>query len=186
MIAFSAKLKDKRVDKILEKSGQNMAECTVFYSPIVGFWAYFAIFIAVLIPFSLKIAGLILQYPRYVVLYLIVQYLALAYLNNSFVLTPKNLLVINPNFPFQHCTTYALDQVEKVTIDRSGFRWFSWILLIFTSHFTAISSRGATRRFYCMLLERDAFDENITEKNLDDFQAALTQQGVVLDFKLKN
>jgi hypothetical protein len=180
----SAKIKDKRISKYLEKKGYNLAECEIFYSPITGFLFYLVILIAFTIPLWFYFPLLISKYPYFFLIYFIVQYLALAFLNNSYVISQHKLIVINPNFPFKKVKVYEFAEIDKIKIDDSGLALITWVLLIFYCNYIEIYTADKTQRFYSIFLEVDYFDENITEKTLDDFNTTLCKHNIVTEFNL--
>ena len=91
---------------------------------------------------------------------------------------------INPNFPFKKITIYDFAEIEKIKIDDSKLKVISWVLLIFSSNYIEISTNENTERFYSIFLQPDAFDENLTEKTLDDFNAVLCGKHILTEFNL--
>jgi hypothetical protein len=184
MTEVSAKIKDRRIDKYLEKKGYNLAECEMFYSPITGFLFYLLILIAFTIPWCVFFPLLILKYPYYFLIYFTVQYLALAYLNNSYIITQQKLIVINPNFPFQKMKVYEFGEIENIKIDNSWLTLLTWIFLIFCSNYIEVHTTNKVHRFYSIFLNVDCCDENITEKTLDDFNDNLAKHNIATEFNL--
>jgi hypothetical protein len=180
----SAKLKDRRVDKVLIQNDYNLEDCIIYYSPIVGLLYYAGIFVA----FTSGMILLLVYYAcvkftMFFSFHLVIGYLLSAFLNNSFVITSKELIVINPNFPFKRFEKYDLNRIQKVVMDNSWLILFSWIFLL-SSRYVCIIDELKQRKFYCAYLERDAYDENITEKNLDDFQAHLKKLSIKTEMNL--
>jgi hypothetical protein len=178
IIGFSAKTKDKRVDKIAIEHGYDNYE--IFYSPIF-IWIFFTIYLLIL---SLPITFQFYNYWHYLLGYLFIGYLISSYLNNSFIITEKELLIINPNFPFTNFRTYKIDRIEKVKIDKN--KWLNLLacLMIFENNYVQIYSGKKSRIYYCNGLNLDAFDENLTEKTLDDFSFSLTRKNIVVELKI--
>lgn len=183
IVAVSAKIKDRRVDGILKGMGLNSSDCEIFYSPIAGFLFYFLILIAFVIPIFFLTPVVIFNYPYHFLIYATAKYLILAYMNNSYVIYHKQLIVINPNFPFRSVKIYEIDQIEKIVIN-NRLSFFTWVFLIFCPNYIEVHSNRKTQRFYSIYLEEDYFDENITEKTLDDFNSALNKMHVPTDFHL--
>jgi hypothetical protein len=182
---LSAKTKDRRVDNILKKRGYDVAGCEIFYSPI-NIWLFFlGILFLVAIPFSWYLIRLAYMLPLYALLYFLVSYLIVAFLNNSFVLTATQLLIINPNFLFRKVISYDLKQISKIKIDSSKWLWLTVIFAHFGKNYVEIASENKTQRFYCTMLEVDAYDENLTEKTMDDFQASLLKHNLSVEFNLE-
>ena len=188
LIGFSDEIKDRRVDKYLDKKGYNLAECEIFYSPI-SIYLFYLFYLLLLtlsaIPIELYFKIYNFKHPYCFLIYFIVQYLVLAYLNNSYVIAQQKLIVINPNFPFQKMKVYEFGEIDKIKIDNS---WpvflITWIFLIFSSNYIEVYSRNKVRRFYSIFLAVDSFDENLTEKTLDDFSNALSKNGIKVKFNL--
>jgi hypothetical protein len=174
---FSAKTKDKRVDKILIKHGYN--NCEIFYSPIF-FLDYFVYFLVISLPITYQV----INYWYYLPGYIAIGYLISAYLNNCFVITGKELLVINPNFPFDKFNRYEIENIEKIKIDKNNGIYFLLVFLIIGNNYVQINSGGKRKKYYCSGLEIDAYDENLTEKTLDDFSFALSKNNIVVEFKI--
>jgi len=111
-----------------------------------------------------------------------ISYLIAAYRNNSFVLTPTELIVINPNFPFKKVSKFSLDEITRIKIDEKK----SMIVRLFAvlvDYYVAIEYKGISKCFFCIGLHPDAFDENFTEDTLDDLYYALKNKGVETQFK---
>lgn len=99
LTGISAKLKDKRIDRILKKHGYTLSNCEIFYSPITVWLFLLPFFLLTIIStVSYFFFYLIYLFPLYFLLYFMLGYLVVGYLNNSFVITENKLLVINPNF----------------------------------------------------------------------------------------
>jgi hypothetical protein len=183
-VGVSAKLKDRRVNTVLKQNDYSLEDCTIYYSPIVGWLYYAGIFVA----FTYGMLLLLVYYAfvmftMFFLIYFVICYLFCAFLNNSFVITSKELIVVNPNFPFRRFEKFDLNSIKKVILHDSGLILFSWIFLL-SSRYAIIHDEGKQRKFYCAYLERDAYDENITEKNLDDFEAHLKQLNIKTEMYL--
>ena len=172
---FGDKNKDFRVDKIAMRHGYSIYE--VFYSPII-IWIFMTIYFLVL---SISAFFQFLGEWYYIIPYLLFGYLISSYLNNSFVITEKELLIINPNFPFNSFERYSIDSIEKVKIDSNKWLYLLFSFLIFDNNYVKITSKDKTRVYYCIGLQFDAFDENFTEKTLDDFSASLSKKDIVVE-----
>lgn len=184
LTGISAKLKDRRVDRMLINYGYDVTKCEIFYSPITVWLFLCALLLLTLIPFSFYIFYLAYLFAFYFISYLIIGYLIVAYLNNSFVITEKKLLIINPNFPYRKFICYDLEQVNKIKMDSSKVLWITSIFAHFGSNYIEIFTTKKVERHYCTSLDVDAFDENFTEKTIDDFCTSLKQHGVTVEFKL--
>jgi hypothetical protein len=183
-VGISAKLKDRRVDKILIENDYNLEECTIYYSPITGWFFYMGLLIAVSSAYFFFIIYYVsINFAVFLALYCCLGYFICAFLNNSFIITSKELIVVNPNFPFRRFEKYDLNAIQKVVLDDSRLILLSWIFLL-SSRYVNVHDEVKQRKFYCAYLERDAYDENITEKNLDDFEAHLKQVGIKTEMHL--
>lgn len=183
-LTYSAKLQDKRVDHKLETMGYSLADCEVFYSPIRGYLIYLGGLLLVIAPFCWPFYTVIADYYIRFLLYFTLVYLVLAYLNNSYALTEKQLIVINPNFPFRKVVVYDLASIQKVRIDHSKLRFILWVLLILGCNYVEIYTTNQVQRFYSIFLEVDAYDENITEKTMSSFSNALHKRAVKVDMNI--
>jgi hypothetical protein len=183
IIGFSANLTDRRIDKYLLQNNYDLAECMLFYSPISGFLFYFGLAIGFTMPFCIYLLVIVFKYLYFFGVYCIAQYLALAYLNNSFVIIAEKLVVINPNFPFKTVKVYELKQIEQVKI-ASERTFITWLLLIFRPNYVEIYTAKNVQRYYCLFLQEDAYDENITKKTIEDLDIALSRLEVVTEFQV--
>lgn len=185
LTGVSAKTKDRRVDRVLEKLGYEATACEIFYSPVMVWVTYLMLFFMALLPVSLCLLALLYRFPVYGGLYFLLGYLMAAYLNNSVVLTQDKLIIINPNFPFRRSVIYDLAELRDVKIDQSKWLWSTFFIFAHSgSNYVEISTDDKTRRFYCTCLQVDAFDENLTEKTMDDLHFALEKRNVPTEFNL--
>lgn len=195
VIAPSLQLKDKRIDKTLLKNGYDLKKCTIFYSPIKmyfifllmlffagGFYAFYAFyflyeFVALLTSFI----GVIFIFLAYITISLLLVFK----LNNSVVLTDDELVIINPNFPFKKISKYRFRDIIGVKIDNyKRFTFLTFIFLLFDSNFIQIKLKNQSKRYYCIFLNVDAFDENWTELTLDDLHYSLENKELNVEMKL--
>lgn len=174
-------LKDKRIDKLLREKGYQDPE--VFYGPIsiwlITFCGY--IFAPAL--------GLLLGLIMTPWILLLLPYFFIAYLTNAwhcccFALVEGKCCVINPNWPFRKFEVIAFDDIESVSIDKQHPGWKSFFTL-FGSNYIEIHTGNDKKRFYCAYLELDAYDENMTEKTIEDFQYALECAGIPVQMNLQ-
>lgn len=172
-------LKDKRVDKML--FARNLVDTDIYYSPIVA-WLFFLV-VVLAIAHGLVFQLAFSKYFPLLLLYILGGYTVCAFLNNSFALTQDALIVINPNFPFRQVKTYPLSDIRKITIDKSKWKWH-FAFCIFGSNYIAIQTADDTKKYFCVGLELDAYDENLTEKTMDSFQDNLKGKGIQTVFKL--
>jgi hypothetical protein len=184
LTGISAKIKDRRVDRILRKVGYDITACEIYYSPVRVWLFGWVLLLVAAIPVSFYFFHLAYQFTCYFLLYFLLGYVVVGYLNNSFVIVPDKLLVINPNFPFNRVVSYNLKRVRKVKIDNSAWLWITAIFAHWGNNYVEISTENRVERFYCTCLEVDAFDENFTEKTMDDFQAGLLKVNVPTEFNL--
>jgi hypothetical protein len=140
--------------------------------------------VVTLIPVSFYIFYLAYLFPVCFLIYFIAGYVVVASLNNSFVITDSKLVVINPNFPFRKVKSYSFEQINKVKIDSSNLLYITAIFAHFGSNYVELTTQDKVERFYCTSLDVDAFDENFTEKTIDDFHASLKQHKVYIEFNL--
>jgi hypothetical protein len=181
---ISARLKDRRVDRTLQKLGYEAAHCKIFYSPVTVWLTYLALLLTALLPFAFGLFALIYRYTTYFGLYFLAGYLMAAYLNNSIVLAKDKLLMINPNFPFRHLVSYNLEEIRNVKIDQSKWLWLTFIFAHGAGNYVEICTGSEAKRFYCTCLQLDAFDENLTKKTIDDLHFALRERNVPTEFNL--
>ncbi|MDJ1483004.1 hypothetical protein QNI16_21055 [Cytophagaceae bacterium YF14B1] len=111
-------------------------------------------------------------------------YVICGYLNNTFVLTTDKLLVINPNFPFTKIVTYKLNQIDDIEIYHSLLlQGICWIFFQ-SGNYVTITTGGYNFRYYCGSLCGDTYDENFTEKTIDDLHYALKERNIPVQFRL--
>lgn len=175
-IGSNARYKDKRVDKILDGLGYDSYE--IFYSPLVVSVTYLFMFLATggyLIFFLLGQWLFILVLS--VSIYACIFYLVAAYSNNSFAITSDKLIIVNPNFPFRKHVIIPLEVISSIYIGEHTTIWRS-VILLFTNNYVDVRVGNNTTRYYCIGLEADAFDENLTEKTIEDFICELRKRNV--------
>jgi hypothetical protein len=117
------------------------------------------------------------------VLYLILRYFVCAYLNNSFALSDTELIIINPNFPFQNLTKYRFEQISSIHISETA-NFFLFTFLLFEQNYVKVNGLNPSKKHYCVSLNVDAYDENFTELTMNDFHDDLKTRGLSVDFKL--
>ncbi|HLP52332.1 MAG TPA: hypothetical protein VK154_15695 [Chitinophagales bacterium] len=173
-------LTDKRVDRMLQR--RNITATAIYYSPITAWLVTLLLF---LMYFGLALYLIVISgYYLYMAIYLILGYLVAARMNTSFAVTDSELIVVNPNFPFNRIEVIALSDIEHVTIDRTRSRWH-YAFLIFGDNYLLIKTKTSIMKYYCAGLELDAFDENWTELTIEDLHYALTKRGVGVTFNLE-
>lgn len=179
LIGVGLKLKDKRVDKMLRAKG--ITEAAIYYSPIM-FWLLFWVLMIqpalwLIVVLSSSVYGLLL------IPYFITSYLLYAYHFNSFAFHNDQLIIINPNFPFRKMTILPLKDIQQATIDKSKRKW-PQAFMLFSENYLLLQTNTCTIKYYCAGLEEDAYDENWTEKTIEDLDITLRERGVATDFKL--
>jgi len=184
---FSMKLKDRRVDKILcDKKNLNNQ---IFYSPILTWIVFWLILFCVVIPLVFIFWQLIwdsLGYNLFSILgvYFGIGYLIAAKLNNSFVLNEKDLIIVNPNFPWNKVRHIKMNDINRIEIDEDVHYFVASLFGIVERNYIKVFTKKGAFRFYCMGLNIDCFYENWTEKTLDDFKRALEKMGVKTEWLL--
>ena len=176
---ISLKLKDKRVDKILASKNYDYAE--IFYSPI-STWILFLALIMPSVAF-LFFNAFIWKYWYFIVLYFIISYLINAYLNNSFAVYEDKLFVINPNFPFRRFEIIKREDTKLITINNVK-RQFFFIFMAFGGCYLSINVPNKKMKFHCAGLDLDSYDENWTEKTIDDLYYKLVQNKFQTEFNI--
>lgn len=182
LIGVSFKTTDKRVDKVLAKNG--LANAEVYYSPIKT-----AIYLLLLL---LSSGGAILLFELttlwpicvLIIFLTLVSYPIQAYSNNSAALTPDKLIIINPNFPFKKFIVFSRDEIIKIEIGENTFNWRKWLAFV-GGNFIEVTTKKDKLRFYCAYLELDAYDENWTEKTIDDLHASLKNKNFPVEFNIE-
>lgn len=183
LTGLSLQIKDNRIEKRLIKEG--FTDYDIFYSPI-QIWAFiFSIFAISSVTYNGGIFTLFWFYPIPTAIYVFVSYLAAAFSNNSFALTSNKLIIVNPNFPFRNIFYYDLKEIARAKIDESQKLFYlSVFACIFVTNYVEIFVQGKSKRFYCSGLDIDSYDENWTEKTLDDFYFSLLRHNIKVDFNL--
>ncbi|UZR98854.1 hypothetical protein [Chondrinema litorale] len=181
---ISAKLKDKRVDKILIKHGYQPNSCQIFYSPI-KYWRFTVILALItVIPFiglGLKYFYLIIDFKYFILGYLFISFLIWRRMNNTIVLTEGQLLIINPNPPFRKFIKYDLAKINKVKLAGSKLKFILWLFLS-SGNYIEITSNNKNHRYFCIALKLDTYDENFTKKTLDDLHHTLRNKNLPVEF----
>jgi len=175
-----AALRDKRVDKMLQSIGRTHA--TVYYSPI-SIWL---ILLMYFLPASFFIIHFLTSIGQgwLLLAYGILSYLINGYHNNSFALQDRDLIAINPNYPFRRLSVISIDDIEQVEIDRGDRKW-KYLFLLFEDNYLSIKTKNTTYKFYCSGLEMDGFDEGSTEKTIEDLDNDLKQKGISTRMKIQ-
>ena len=182
------KLKDKVVDKIL--SSNQIQDYEVFYSPIKSWIVFFGILLVIMIPLLLVLIPYIISkipintFFIFILTYFSVGYLIISRLNHSFAITNKELIIINSHTIFRKLTKFKFEEIKNIRIASSKklviLSFFGLVLF----HYIEINTLSEQHRFYCLFLDVDCYDENWTEKNLDDFNTALHLKKLKVQFEL--
>ncbi len=170
-------VKDRRVDKMAQKMGYDNYQ--VFYSPIVNSLVFATLMPMVIGGFSLFFLNL---WYIYASAYLLLMYLIAAYLNNSFIITGNELLVINPNFPFRRFKKHALANIQQVDIEQS---WgFSSLTLFNKTNNIIVTTSTGYYIYCCESLEEDYYDRDTVEHTLDDLEYSLRSKKVIVHMNI--
>ncbi|WP_442264857.1 hypothetical protein ACSIGC_10930 [Tenacibaculum sp. ZS6-P6] len=120
--------------------------------------------------------------------YLFLGYLLTAYYSNSFVILEDKIIIINRNFPFTRFEKYNFKDLRDIEINKGKsfpMNLISWLFLDLGSNYIKLKLQNTiTRKFYCSNLDVDCYDENWTEKNLDDFYNDLKGRNVRVNMKI--
>lgn len=188
MNGISFELRDQFVDKLLLKKGYKEAE--IFYSPIACWFVFLLFTITFSIPLFIYVIYIILtEIPFtesliYVLIYFLLGYLLIAIFNKSFAVTKNELLIINAQFPFCKIRSYQFEEIKEVRISSSPLLSKLGFIFAIKGNFLQIKTRFSKRRYYCFFLDVDCFDENWTEKTLDDLHHKLMEKKVLVKFEL--
>ncbi len=179
-IGVGLQLKDKVVDKILAKSGFGKAH--VYYSPIS---AWFVMIIMLLC----TTGGVIFyfaswKYSFLFIPYFIISYLIAAYCNTCFAIHEDKFLVINGNFPFRRLQIFERDTIKLIIMDKMKKYWFIGFA-VFGNNYIIVETFKKKYKYYCFGLELDAYDENWTERTIDDLAYHLKNSNYPTRFKLQ-
>ncbi|OJJ15199.1 hypothetical protein BKI52_39740 [marine bacterium AO1-C] len=172
--------KDKRVDRLARKKGYTSYE--IFYSPISLWISYY---ISMLFITITSIGFFFIDYWLECAIFLLSAYLAAAYLNHSFIVTQDKLIIVNTNFPFTKTTVYNLSEIEDIDINKSGLipgLMFPFFILV--GNYVRVNAHNKSKRFYCVCLQTECYDENHTAKTIEDLTNALGNQGLIVHFEL--
>ncbi len=184
---MSFKIKDKRIDRAIIQLGLDPGECEIFYSPIAA-WLWPAILLWTmggLLTFPLVLHSRVMI--LIVLCWFCLGYLFSALLNCSFVLTPRQMLAINPNFPFGRRIVFDFEDITGIRIARPPF-WHRVLIpfMIAGGKFVQIRTSTHVHICYCTELRLDAFDENFTAKSLDDLHVSLKNKGLNVEWALQD
>ena len=180
------KFTDKRVDKIIKKLGYKAVE--VFYSPIIAALYYLALLLLTIFPMIFFIWDFFeYKYFWYLSIFILVSYLLNAFLNNSIVLTNKEIIIVNPNFPFKKQTIINMLDIDSVVLDKSKkIRWSSWFFGVLGGNYIEINTQSKKHLFFCIYLDVECYDEHLTGKTLDDLHFSLKKMNIPVTFNEGN
>jgi len=177
-IGVSMNIKDKRLDSILKL--HNVDNPAIFYSPI-SIWL-------LLLCYLISMVGGIIIYLFttfyciiFVVSYLIISYLIAAKNNYSFAIAKNKIFIINPNFPFRHFKTFDVGEIDCVIFKQKNTK-IARLFFIFGINCVEIKVGSKYHSYACHGLEMDAFDENLTEKTIEDLHLSIQSLGVPTKF----
>lgn len=171
IIGLSANHKDKRIDKILVQKG--FVNTDIFYSPIQS-W-----FLALLLMYGyafLPITVILIAKKFYFLIgsYFIIGLLINFYLNNSFAIDNTYLHIINPNLLKGRIKSRKLSEIKNVAFRRKK-NYLLYVFGIFYCNYIEVETDQDKETYFCIWLDKDAYDENWTEKTLDDFKTKLEE-----------
>jgi hypothetical protein len=129
----------------------------------------------------------ILPYLKFAGIYFVLVYLCGAYTNTSVVVSNKELCFVNSNFPFKTFQKYRIEEVKTIRIAKSKNVYWFWVFGTLYGNFIEIKTNSTIeyKRFYCTNLNMDTFDENMTDRTIDDLHYMLKQKGIKVDFELE-
>ena len=180
-------LKDKEVDKMIAKRGYQHSE--IFYSPISSWFVTFLLFGVIIVPLIFCLISYLLSGGSpiilgIVVLYFLIGYTFIALLNRSFAVTKDELLIINSHFPLQKIKPHPFREIKSVRISSNKLVYLLLPFLLGRPNYIEVKFKNDVKRYYCLFLDVDAFDENWTEKTLDDLKISLKDKGINVIFEL--
>ena len=176
----STVIRDRRVENLLIKKGYELSDCKIFYCSVKG-W----LFDLCILFISLMVISLYLIPYHYLYIYPIsfgifanFSYLIFAYLNNSFVLTAHELIIINPNLPFVRFTKFGLENISRINIGNSRVKYINWLFLQYSGNYIQVFFKNKSKKYYCTSFSLDAFDEHYTQKAIDSVYDTLKQKQI--------
>lgn len=183
LTGISFQMKDNRIEKRLIKEG--FTDYEIFYSPIQS-WVFLVSLITISsITCYGGIFALLWLYPIPTAIYVFASYLVAAFSNNSFAFTSNKLIIVNPNFPFRNIFYYDLKEISQIKIDKSRYLLaLTFFSCVVNTNYIEISIQNKSKRFYCSSLDIDCYDENWTEKTLDDFYSSALGHNIKVFFNL--
>jgi hypothetical protein len=186
LTGVSFKMKDKRVDKMLSATGMSGAD--IYYAPI-GCWAlvvmlYLGMIGGLLVSILINSPGSQLLIVLCVCLfYLLISYLINAPRHNTIALYEDKLIAVNPNPPFRKITVFNNSEIRKIIFDQQHSRWLGCFAAL-SDNYLLIETGDQSIKIHCAGLETDSYDEDWTEKVLEDLNAALLKKGIHTEIRL--
>ena len=190
LIGGSMNLRDKRADRMLQSATN--AHCEIFYSPIQGwvvFWGLLGmaflgggsvLFILLVQYIGDYILPIILSIP----LYFFAGYLIAGKLNNSFAIAAEGVWIINPNWPWRKGEFIVWKSIEKIKIGENKKYFLARFFGMSELNYLEIKTGDRLTTFYCAGLGIDCFDENFTEKTLDDLKMTLEKKELKIEWTI--
>ncbi|MEL6943496.1 MAG: hypothetical protein AAFO82_12570 [Bacteroidota bacterium] len=188
MTGFSLELGDKRVNKIILNKG--FKESEIFYSPISVWFTFWILLSVITIPMALEFLFHYFSefsFPRgmlFIGIYILLCYVIIVILNRSFAITEKEFLIINSHFPLQTLQSFEFEEIEEIKISSDWKLKFMIIFGLFYTNYVQVKTKDGRKRFYCLFLDFDCYDENWTEKTLDDLYKDLCLKGLNVNMPL--
>lgn len=187
MIGMSMELRDKRVDKIAQNLHLDHPE--IYFSPFQSWLTSLTLFFTYI---QLPAFILIYQFDIlkfffwfFIIAYFIVGYIVNSYMSHSILMDSNSLYIINPNFIFMSIVHYPLCEITHIKLGETKHIWHH-IFGVLGSNFIEIESHSIKRKFFCVWLEIDAYDENWTEKTMDDLYYNLQKKNIDVEVTIKD
>lgn len=173
------KMPNKAIKKILAQ--QQVLDAEIFASPFETWLTYTAF----LLCGGIGLLPLFYNYGSlyFILLYALCSLLINGKLNNSFALNNQELIVINPYIPFRQVERFELNTIKQITITKAKLPWWR-AFIIMGDHYIEIETHTRRQRFYCVNLETDAFDENFSEKTIQDLNHSLLKRHLKVNYLL--
>jgi len=176
------------VEKILLKNGFPRSE--IFHSPIWIWWMFWIVIFSMGLSFWFALLRYFISLFSfetviiYVIGYVVISYLIIKFLNRSFAITDGKILIVNSHPPFREFEYFNFNQIQKVKISSDWRLKILIIFGIFHTNYIQIETKFQKKRFYCLFLDVDCYDENFTEKTLDDLATSLKSKGVIVNLEI--
>lgn len=171
---FSANIKQARVSRILESKKVRFP--TIYYSPRSVNWGWQMLFLVQFIFFFFQFQLFSNIWKEFIIglaIYELFSYLVLSYFNNSFAINGSHFYVINPYTFSWKFIDYKIYDIVKIEVVEKKYAWYLWLFLSFENNYVKITTKKGVRKFYCIGLQEDSYDENMTELTLDDLKGRI-------------